>query len=205
MRERLYLITDRKLFSGQCQMYLALETALEAGVKLIQLREKDLSVRELLDVAGWVRELTREYGARLMINDRADVALSIGADGVHLGQKSMPAGAVRKITGEKFLIGVSAHSVDEAARAEAEGADFITLGPIYRTPSKLSYGPPIGIRTLRKVKSRVSIPVFAIGGIKPRNAKEVRQAGADGLAMISAILAARDVKKSTEGLLRFLK
>jgi thiamine-phosphate pyrophosphorylase len=151
LKEKLYLITDRKLFSGQCQMYLALETALEAGVKLVQLREKDLSVRELLDVAGWVRELTREYGARLMINDRVDV------------------------------------------------------GPVYKTPSKLRYGDPIGIRTLRKVKTHVSIPVFAIGGIKPAKAKEVRDAGADGVAMISAILAARDVKKSTEEFLRFLK
>jgi thiamine-phosphate pyrophosphorylase len=205
LKEKLYLITDRKLFSGQCQMYLALETALEAGVKLVQLREKDLSVRELLDVAGWVRELTREYGARLMINDRVDVALSIEADGVHLGQESMPAYAVRKITGDKFLIGISTHGLDEAVKAEEEGADFITLGPVYKTPSKLRYGDPIGIRTLRKVKTRVSIPVFAIGGIKPAKAKEVRDAGADGVAMISAILAARDVKKSTEEFLRFLK
>ncbi len=186
-------------------MYLALETALEAGVKLIQLREKDLSVRELLDVAGWVRELTREYGARLMINDRVDVALSIEADGVHLGQESMPAYAVRKIARGKLLIGVSTHSVDEAVKAEVDGADFITLGPIYKTPSKLKYGDPIGVHTLRKVKSRVSIPVFAIGGIKSGKAKEVREAGADGVAMISAILAAKDVKQSTEEFLRFLK
>jgi len=205
LKEKLYLITDRKLFNSQCAMYLALETALEAGVKFIQLREKDLSVRELLDVAGWVRELTGEYGARLMINDRVDVALSIGADGVHLGQDSMPAHAVRKITGDKFLIGVSTHGVDEAVKAEGHGADFITLGPIYKTPSKLKYGDPIGIHTLRKVKFRVTIPVFAIGGIRPGKAKEVREAGADGIAMISAILAARDVKQSTEELLRFLK
>jgi thiamine-phosphate pyrophosphorylase len=205
VKERLYLITDRKLFNGQCQMYLALETALEAGVKLVQLREKDLSVRELLDTAGWVRELTREYGARLMINDRVDIALSIGADGVHLGQAGMPAYAVRKIMGSKFLIGVSAHSIDEAVKAEEEGADFIALGPVYETPSKSGHGNPIGIRTLRKAKSHVSAPVFAIGGMKPDKVKEVREAGAHGIAVISAILASRDVKLSTKEFLRVLQ
>ena len=205
MKEKLYLITDRKLFNGRCQMYLALETALEAGVKLIQLREKDLSIRELLDTAVWMRELTKEYGARLMINDRVDVALSVDADGVHLGQTSMPAYAVRKITGGKLLIGVSTHSADEAIKAENDGADFITLGPIYKTPSKHGHGNPIGIRIIRKAKSHVSIPVFAIGGIKPDKAKKVREAGADGVAVISAILEAGDVKQSTEEFSRLLE
>ncbi len=202
---KLYLITDRKLFNAQCSMYFTIETVLQAGVKCIQLRENDLSVKELLNMAVWMRELTREYGANLFINDRIDVALAVEADGVHLGQNSIPAHAVRKISGDKLIIGVSTHSIDEAAEAEKDGADFITLGPIYETLSKLKYGKPIGIDSIRKVKSRVSIPVFAIGGIKLDMVTEVKEAGADRIALISAILAAKNTKETTEEFLRLLK
>jgi len=202
---KLYPITDRNVFSAQCSMYLAIESILEAGVNTIQLREKDLPVRELFDMAVWMRELTREYGAKLIINDRVDVALSVEADGVHLGRNGIPADAVRKISGDKLLLGVSAHNLEEAVLAERDGADFITVGPIYETPSKLKYGEPIGIDALRKVKSRISIPVFAIGGIKLDKVNEVREAGADGIAVISAILKAENIKKTTEEFLRLLK
>jgi thiamine-phosphate pyrophosphorylase len=202
---KLYLITDRKLFNAQCSLYLALETALKAGVKFIQLREKRLTARMLLDTAQWISELTKEYGAKLFINDRADIALAVGADGVHLGQKSMPAHAVRKFSKNKLLIGVSTHGIDEAVQAEKDGADFITLGPVFKTQSKLKYGDPIGIDVIRKVKSGVSIPVLAIGGIKPDKVKEVIKAGADGVAVISAILAVRDIRAATEEFLRLLK
>jgi thiamine-phosphate pyrophosphorylase len=202
---RLYLITDRKLFSAPCSMYFAIENALEAGANVIQLRENDLPVKELLDMAVWMRELTKEYGAKLIINDRVDVALSVEADGVHLGRKGIPAYAVRKISGDKLTIGVSTHGIEEALDAEKDGADFITLGPIYRTPSKLRYGNPLGIDILREVKSRISIPVFAIGGIKPDRVREVREAGADGVAVISAILMAKNIEEATEEFLRLLK
>jgi thiamine-phosphate pyrophosphorylase len=186
-------------------MYMAIEAALEAGVDVIQLREKDLSIRELFDMAVWMRELTREYGAGLLINDRLDVALSVGADGVHLGQSSIPASAVRKISGNGFMVGISAHGVEEATRAEKDGADFITLGPIYETPSKLKYGKPLGIDTLKEVKSRVSTPVLAIGGIKLERVKEVMEAGADGIAVISAILGSDNIEESAGEFLRLLK
>jgi thiamine-phosphate pyrophosphorylase len=202
---KLYLITDRKLFNAQCSFYLALETALRAGVKYIQLREKRLPTRKILDTAYWVRELTREYGAKLLVNDRVDIALAVGADGVHLGQKSLPAHAARKVTGDNFLIGVSTHGIDEALQAEHDGADFITLGPIYNTPSKLRYGDPIGVDMLRQVKSRVSIPVLAIGGIKTNAVHEVVSAGADGVAVISGILAAEDIRGTTEEFLRLVQ
>jgi thiamine-phosphate pyrophosphorylase len=201
----LYLITDRKLFSAHCVMYMALETILEAGVKAVQLREKELSVKELLDMAVWMRELTREYSAQLFINDRIDVALSVQAEGVHLGHNALPVSAARKIAGGKLLIGVSTHSIEEALKAEKDGADFITIGPIYETPSKLQYGPPLGINTLRNVKSRVSIPVYAIGGIKLERVREVKEAGADGIALISGILAAKNMKETTEAFLRLLQ
>ena len=202
---KLYLITDRKLFPAQCSLYLAVETVLQAGVKHIQLREKRLPTRKILDMAYWMRELTREYGAKLLVNDRVDIALAAEADGVHLGQESMPAHAARKITGDNFLIGVSTHSIDEALQAEHDGADFITLGPIYNTPSKLKYGNPIGVATLKQVKSQVSVPVLAIGGIKTNAVHEVLSAGADGVAVISGILAAEDIRGTTEEFLRLIK
>ncbi len=202
---KLYLITDRKLFHTPCSMYLALEAALKAGVKVIQLREKALPPRKLLDMASWLAELTKECGAKLFINDRVDIALAAGAYGVHLGQKSITASAVRKISGNKLLIGVSTHDIDEALAAEKDGADFITIGPIYRTPSKLRYGNPIGIETLRRVKSKVSIPVIAIGGIKLDKVKEVTETGADGVALISAILTAENIRETTEEFMRLLK
>ena len=202
---RLYLITDRKFFDARCSMYLEIETVLEAGVRAVQLREKDLTTRELLDMARWMRDLTYEYGSKFLINDRVDIALAVGADGVHLGQGSMPASAVKKIVGDRLIIGVSTHSLAEAVRAEEEGADFITLGPVYKTPSKLKYGKPVGVDTLREVTSRVSLPVFAIGGIKINGVAEVMKAGADGVALISAILSAEDRGKTTEEFLRLLK
>jgi len=202
---RLYLITDRKFFDARCSMYLEIETVLEAGVRAVQLREKDLTTRELLDMARWMRDLTYEYSSKFLINDRVDIALAVGADGVHLGQGSMPASAVKKIAGDKLIIGVSTHSLAEAVRAEEEGADFITLGPVYKTPSKLKYGKPVGVDTLREVTSRVSLPVFAIGGIKINGVAEVMKAGADGVALISAILSAEDRGKTTEEFLRLLK
>jgi thiamine-phosphate pyrophosphorylase len=202
---KLYLITHTELFTAQCSMYLAIETALKAGVKFIQLREKHLPTRKLLDMGYWMSELTKEYGAKLFINDRVDIALAVGAAGVHLGQASIPAHAVRKIAGDKLLVGVSTHGINEALEAEKDGADFITLGPIYQTPSKLKYGSPIGINILREVKSKVSIPVLAIGGIKLDKVKEVMEAGADGLALISAILTAENIKETTEEFLRLLK
>jgi len=201
----LYLITDRKLFKAGCSMYVAIETALEAGIKAVQLREKDLPVREILDMAYWMRELTDEFNAKLFINDRVDVAMAVNADGVHLTQNSMPAYAVRKISGDKFIIGQSTHNIEEALKAQEEGVDFITLGPVFKTPSKMQYGEPIGIEAIKNAKKSVSIPLFAIGGIKPENVQKVRSAGADGIALISAILAAEDKRQISEEILRLLK
>ncbi|WP_333654291.1 thiamine phosphate synthase [Dissulfurispira sp.] len=201
---KLYLITDRKLFADSGEMFTAVEEALKAGVKAVQLREKDLPTRELLDMAYGMRELTARYNARLFINDRADIALCVGADGVHLGQSSMTAYAVRKVVGDKFMIGVSTHKLEEALTAEKEGADFITFGPIYPTPSKLKYGKPVGVESLKKIAERVVIPVFGIGGIKPDNAKEVVNAGAYGVALISGILGEVDITSAAKGYLKTL-
>lgn len=202
---RLYLITDRKLFTDQDSLFSAVEEALKGGLKAVQLREKDLGTRDLLNMAYRFKELTKKYNAKLFINDRVDISLAIEADGVHLGQKSIPAQAARKISGKALLIGVSTHSLHEAIEAERQGADFITLGPIYETPSKLRYGDPIGIDVLRKVKSHVLIPVFAIGGIKPDKVKDVVDAGADGVAVISAVLKSDNIKKTVEEFMELLR
>jgi len=172
----------------------AVEQALKGGVRAVQLREKELGVRELLDIAYKMRELTSKYNARLFINDRVDIALSVNADGVHLGRQSIPVNAVRRIAKDKLLIGVSTHNINEAIEAEKDGADFITLGPIYETPSKLKYGRPIGVDAIREVKTKASIPVFAIGGIKEDKIEGVMDAGADGVALISGILGAKDIR-----------
>jgi len=197
---RLYLITDRRLITHHASLITAVREALRGGVRAIQLREKDLGTRELLSLAYKMRRLTAKYRARLFINDRLDIALAVGADGVHLTQRSVPVDAVRSAIGvSPLLIGVSTHSLNEAIKAERGGADFITLGPVYRTPSKLRYGPPIGLETLKEVCERVRIPVFAIGGIKARRIGQVMKAGAYGVAMISEIFGADDIKgKSKE-------
>jgi thiamine-phosphate pyrophosphorylase len=188
---KLYLITDRK--QTKRPLPEAVRLALQGGVPAVQLREKDLPVRELLALAQELRAVTREFGAKLFVNDHVDVAVAVGADGVHLGHQSMPVDAARKIVGSGMLIGASTHSVSEAKDAEARGADFITYGPIFETPSKAQYGKPLGKSTIREVKYPINIPLFALGGIKSTNVLQVLAAGADGVALISAILAADDI------------
>lgn len=201
---RLYLITDRTLFSTEALFLKALDAALQGGVKALQLREKDLPIRKLLRLAEAVRELTLPYGARLFINDRADVALGVDADGVHLGHSSLPAHAVRKVIGDGRLIGVSAHSEAESNAAAEQGADFITFGPVFDTPSKRKYGAPLGTALLRRVATTVSVPVFGIGGIKRENLTEVLLTGSAGAALISGILAEEDVRDAAAAYLRLL-
>lgn len=201
---RLYLITDASLFDREDALLNAVEGALKAGVKALQLREKSLPVRRLLALAYRMREMTARYQAKLFINDRTDIALLAGADGVHLGQMGMPPFAVRKIAGEKLLVGVSTHSAEEARIAELEGADFITFGPLYATPSKLRYGAPVGLDALCAVVKDSTVPVFGIGGIKTDNVRDVIEAGADGIAVISGILGGNDSAGAAEKYLRLL-
>jgi len=201
----LYLITDGRSTANCSSLLFAVGEALRSGIKAVQLREKCLTTRDILSVAYQMRDLTAKYGAKLLINDRVDIALCVGADGVHLGQLSLPAFAVRKIAGKRFLIGVSTHTVNEALIAQKQGADFVTLGPVYRTPSKLKYGSPIGEETLRRAKAKLSIPIFGIGGIKPDNIHNVIQCGAYGIAAISGILGEADIKAAGERYLTSLK
>ena len=185
---RLYLITDRHQVPEGRQLLEVVEELLQAGVRMVQLREKDLSAAELYPLAKELRSLTQRYKSLLLINDRIDLALAIGADGVHLGHHSLPIKIARKILGPNSLIGVSTHSVTEVKSAQNQGADFVTYGPVYFTPSKAAYGDPVGIESLQKVCNTCKIPVYSLGGIKVNNTKETLQTGSHGVAMISALL-----------------
>jgi thiamine-phosphate pyrophosphorylase len=184
----LCLVTDRRQAAGPLEEIV--ETCLGAGLRAVQLREKDLAVRDLLSLAARLRDATRRHGARLLVNDRADVAIAVGADGVQRTGISLPVAALRMISPPGFVIGASVHSVAEARSAELEGADFVIFGPVYDTPSKRPYGPPQGLAALERVTSAVRLPVLAVGGITPARAGEVQRAGASGVAVIGAILGA---------------
>ena len=202
----LYLVTDRQIARKSNTTLLdAIEKALEGGVRFVQLREKDLSGRELLRLARALRELTAAFGARLMVNDRVDIAILSDADGVHLGQKSISPTDARILLGAEKLIGVSTHSYEEALDAHGEGADFITLGPVFHTPSKAAWGDPVGVGLLQKVAGALSIPVYAIGGITVERLESVLAAGAAGAAVISAVLGSDDVKDGAASMVAAIK
>lgn len=196
----LYLITDRRLTAGR-DLAAVIREALEGGVQAVQVREKDLSSKELYELAYQLRKVTKAHAARLIINDRVDVALAVDADGVHLGNASLPLYKVRKILGPKKLIGVSCHNQLNAITAQEKGADFITFGPVYHTPSKTIYGEPVGVERLADVAGIVAIPLFGLGGIKEENACQVMRAGASGIAVVSAVMAAADPRVATASLL----
>jgi thiamine-phosphate pyrophosphorylase len=197
----LYLITDRMQTAGRA-LPAVVADALRGGLQAVQLREKDLNGCQLFELAGEMRNLTREYGAKLLINDRIDIAQAVGADGVHLGRAGLPVAAARRILSSAQLIGYSAHSVDEARQAEQDGADFVTFGPIYATPSKVPYGEPLGLERLAEAVRILTIPVFALGGVKISTVDAVLSAGARGIALISALIAAQNPSAETEILLR---
>lgn len=198
---RLYCVTDRTQTAAR-PLVDVVHAALDGGVRAVQLREKDLEGGELYHLASQLRKITEGYRARLFINERLDVALAVGADGVHLGQTSFPVAAARKLLGPDKLIGVSTHSLAEITAAA--GADFIVFGPVYFTPSKAVYGAPQGLDRLRKAVAQSSAPVFAIGGINVERIPHVLTAGAYGVAMISAISAASDPAQAVRELLHQL-
>jgi len=186
---KLTLVTDRTQTRGRDLGALVLE-CVAAGLPAVQVREKDLSAAELAALCRRLREPTRERGALLIVNDRADVALAVGADAVQRTYASLSVAEIRTVVEKRLSIGASVHSREDAISAEAEGADWIVFGPVYDTASKRRYGPPQGLAKLEAVTRAMKIPVIAIGGITPERVGEVRAAGAHGVAAISAILAA---------------
>ncbi|MGH9452288.1 MAG: thiamine phosphate synthase [Terriglobia bacterium] len=161
-----------------------LAEAVDAGIDLIQIRAKGFDARGIVHLAEVAVARARGTGSRVVINDRMDVALATGAAGVHLGNHSMPAATVRAIAPPNLLVGVSCHSLDEAGDAESAGADYILLGPVFETPSKAAYGPPLGLEQLSKIAACVSTPILALGGITLERVKACLKAGATGIAAI---------------------
>lgn len=180
---RLCYITDRNSLAPQ-PLIPRLEAAVRAGVELIQLREKDLPTRGLSELARAAVRAAVGSESRIVINDRLDIAMVVGTHGVHLGVQSMPPGVIRSHVGNDFLIGASCHSLEEALKAEAGGASYLLFGPIFDTPSKRRYGPPLGLESLSRVAERTRIPVLALGGITVERVRSCLDAGAIGVAGI---------------------
>jgi thiamine-phosphate pyrophosphorylase len=200
----LCLVTDRRQTAGR-DLLRVVEQAFDGGVTAVQLREKDLGGKELLLLAEKLQKLCDRHRARLIINDRVDVAMSVDAAGVQLGAASMPVRAAREILPPDKWIGVSAHSLEESERAVAEGGDFVLFGPVHFTPSKSAYGAPQGLERLRRVVAKISLPVYAIGGVKPENIAETMATGARGVALISAVMSAPDPKAASREILKLLR
>jgi thiamine-phosphate pyrophosphorylase len=197
---RLCLVTDRTQTGGR-DLVTVVGDCLAAGLPAVQVREKDLGGAELAALCRRLRPPTRERGALLIVNDRLDVALAIGADAVQRTGASLPIEDIRSIAGPQLRVGASVHSLEDAVEAEAKGADWVVFGPVYDTPSKRRYGAPHGLDALAKVAGRVRLPLIAIGGITPARVGEVMAAGASGVAAITAILA---VPSPADAVRRFL-
>ncbi|KHD37731.1 thiamine-phosphate synthase [Clostridium acetobutylicum] len=189
---KLYLVTDRKVLKER-DLYKSIEEAIKGGVTLVQLREKEMSTLDFYESALKLKKITETYKIPLIINDRIDIALAINADGVHIGQSDMPLIKARELLGKDKIIGVSAHSIEEALEAERNGATYLGVGAIYNTSTK-GDAQAVGLEELKNIKNSVKIPVVGIGGINEENANKVIETGVDGISVISGILSAQKIK-----------
>ncbi len=195
----LYVITDETIATGHTHVEIA-RLAIAGGADVIQLRDKCCGTRDLCRAGREIRELTRKTGTLFIVNDRLDVALACGADGVHLGRDDLRVDVARQIAPRSFVIGVSVRNPEEAVAAEEAGADYVVLSPIFSTTSKDDAGPGLGLAALREIREEVSIPVIAIGGISRDNVGAVIGAGADGVAVISAVVGQPDITTAARDL-----
>jgi thiamine-phosphate pyrophosphorylase len=191
----LYLVTDRGL-AGERSTLDIVKAAVRGGVTCVQLREKECPTLEFIERALSIKDYLSTRGIPLIINDRLDVAQAVKADGIHLGQTDMPLDMARAIVGDSMIIGISAESLEDAVVAEKGGADYLGVSPIYATPTKTDTAPPLGLGGLRQIRATVKIPLVGIGGLNRENAAEVIRNGADGVAVVSAIVAAEDPEKA---------
>ena len=195
----LYICTDTKL-AGERGNLAAVKLALAGGATVVQLREKEMSTRGLIELGAAIQKLCREHGALFVVNDRVDVALALDADGVHVGQDDMSCADARRLVGPGKIVGVSAGDLDDALAALRDGADYLGVGPVYPTGTKLDAGSATGPALVGEIRRATGLPVVGIGGIGARNAAEVIAAGADGVAVISAVLAAPDPRLAAAGI-----
>ena len=199
----LYLCTDRRLMTSPT-IEASAESALRGGTTVIQLREKDCSSREFYELGLRVKKITERYNAPLIINDRVDIALAVGAAGVHVGQGDLPCNVVREIVGPDMIVGVSAATLDEAVQAEEDGADYLGVGAMYATATKTDTRP-VSMEELLKIRAAVKIPIVVIGGINKQTLGNFKGTGVDGLAVVSAIVAQPDPEAAARELLRMWK
>ena len=195
----LYLCTDRGLMSTET-VEESVELAIKGGCTVVQLREKDCSSLDFYNIAFNVKKITDEYNVPFIINDRLDIALAVDAAGVHIGQSDLPASIVRKIIGYDKIIGVSAATVDEAVRAKNDGADYLGIGAMYATNTKKDTRP-VTIETLKEIRKAVNIPLVVIGGINKHTVPDFKGTDIDGIAVISAIIAEKDIEQAARDLL----
>ena len=197
---RLYVITDEKASRGRSHLQVA-EAAILGGADVLQLRDKEASSGRLYRVAMQLRKLTRDANIPFIVNDRLDIALAAGADGVHVGQTDLPASVVREIMGPDRILGVSVDTVEEALLAEKDGADYLGVGPVFEARgTKPDAGEPLGLDRIARIRRHCRLPIVAIGGIDLENAGKVRDAGADAAAVISAIGTADDIARAVRRL-----
>ncbi|MDI6892463.1 MAG: thiamine phosphate synthase [Actinomycetota bacterium] len=196
----LYVITADVPKLGRTHLDVARE-AVKGGATIIQFREKGKSTREVLEMAMALHELLADREIPLIINDRLDIALAVGALGVHIGQDDMSLEMARRILGSERIIGVSARNLEEAVQAARGGADYLGVGPIFATSSKGDAGEPTGLKTLSDIKKTIDIPIVAIGGVSLDNVEAIIEAGADGVAVISAVAFAPEMRRASEDLL----
>lgn len=190
---RLYAVTDRS-WAGKQTLLKQVEAALRGGVTCVQLREKNLDKEAFYQEALEMRQLCSQYGVPFLVNDAVDIAVRCHADGVHVGQADMEAGKVRSVVGDHLMIGVSVQTVEQAIKAQDAGADYLGVGAVFKTTSKMD-AAEVSLKTLAEICAAVRIPVVAIGGIGKHNLRELSGTGVDGVACISAIFAAKDIEK----------
>jgi thiamine-phosphate pyrophosphorylase len=195
----LYLVTDRDLSMGRSLDWVV-EKAVKGGVTIVQLREKDLETRDFIEEAQRIQKILKPYNIPLLINDRVDVALAIGADGVHLGQSDMPYHMARKILGNEAIIGLSVESIEQAKEANLYDVDYIAISPVFTTPTKEELTQELGIEGIKEITRLSKHPAVGIGSIKAHNAQDIIQAGADGVAVVSGICSADDPEKAASEL-----
>jgi thiamine-phosphate pyrophosphorylase len=199
----LYLVTDRGLARGRSNIEIV-TAAVRGGVSVVQLREKDCSTREFIEQGLAIKKILKDHGVPLIINDRLDVAQAVDADGVHLGQTDMQLAFAKRILGDSMIIGISAESVQDAIEAEKGGADYLGVSPIYATPTKTDAAPALGLDGLREIRKAVGLPLVGIGGLNTENAADVIRNGADGVAVVSAIVAADDPETAAGSLKKII-
>lgn len=201
---RLYVITGEEFHPGR-PLLEVMKEALEGGADFIQLRDKKSTKKQILEKAKALRELTKQYNVPFIVNDHIDIAIAVNADGVHLGQDDLPLREARNIIGDKKIIGISTHSLEQARAAERGGADYIGVGPIFPTQTKEDVVELVTLSYLREVVENISIPFVPIGGIKLHNVDEVLDAGAKNVCVVSEVVGSEDVKGTCEAFIKKIK